>query len=77
MFKYLFLIFTSGICMASEPKLHYMDCVKIIEGFYKDCHGKVTDYYPADQVYTVNVQNCKGSGFTHEFDASRLEACKK
>jgi hypothetical protein len=80
MLKYFALIFISLTCLASEPKFHYMDCVKIIDGFYTGCKGHVVSYRSSTAEgpnYNVDVEDCKGQGFFDYFDEDQLEACKK
>ena len=68
-------------CVASEPKFHYMDCVNIIEGFYRGCKGNVVAYYSGNNSdgpsYAVEVEDCKNQMFTRDFDEKSLEGCKK
>lgn len=81
--KYMFLLLISLTCMASEPKFRYMDCVRIKEGFYKDCRGKVINYYPANgnnskvPMYEVSVDDCKGGSLIADFFEDELKGCKK
>jgi hypothetical protein len=81
MFKYLALLLISLTCLASEPKFKFMDCVRIVKGFYKDCKGDVTSYSPGgpswEAWYEVHVEDCKGQGFFYNFDEDELEGCKK
>lgn len=81
MLKYLVLFLISLTCLASDPKFHFMDCVKISRGFYKGCKGNVTSYYlSADAnkpVYGVDITNCRGETFSSDFEEEQLEGCKK
>jgi len=81
MFKYAFLLLISLTCLASQPKFHYLDCVRINDGFYKGCTGKVTEFYPSSSykaaTYSVSVEECKGQGFFYDFYETELEGCKR
>jgi hypothetical protein len=81
MLKYFALFLISLSCFASEPKFHYMDCVKVVQGFYRGCKGKVTDYMGGNNSeapsYVVDFDDCKGHPLTQDFYENELEACKK
>ena len=77
MIKYLFLLMISLTSIASEPKFHYMECVKITQGFYKECTGNAVsiDYSADGTTYDVEMQNCKGHFFRQTFHEFELEKC--
>lgn len=81
MLKYMFLFLISLTCLASTPKFHYMDCVKVNSGFYEGCKGNVINYYPghdsSKSSYSVDITDCKGQAFFADFDEDELEGCKK
>jgi len=81
MLKYSFLILISLTCLASEPKFHFMDCVKITKGFYRGCVGKVGLYFDGKTAepnyYEVQVEDCKGGAFYANFIENELKECKK
>lgn len=73
--KLIFVLFLSLSCSASEPKFHFKDCVKVNKGFYRDCKGTVEELITTmgpDVLYTVNVEDCKGSGFYNNFSEEDL-----
>lgn len=75
MLKYFVLLLMASICLASEPKFHFMDCVKIKSGFYEGCKGKVTQFYGVES-YEVAVNNCKGTSFYSNFNETDLKLTK-
>jgi hypothetical protein len=81
MFKYSILLLISLTTLAGEPKFHFMDCVRITEGFYKGCKGNVKNYLSGSATtepsYTVSVDDCKNNSFYDDFYENQLEACKK
>lgn len=83
MLKYIVLFLMALTCTASEPKFHFMDCVKILNGFYKNCKGNVVSHSNQGaitqlySIYGVEVDDCKGNSFTSTFDEDQLEGCKK
>ena len=77
MLKYFIFLFMALTCLASEPKFHYMDCVQIVKGFYKDCTGNVTSYDEDNSSYTVEIDACKSGRTTLEVSETDLKGCKK
>ena len=75
MLKYFVLLLIASTCLASGPKFHFMDCVKITSGFYKNCKGKVTQFYGVNS-YEVSVSDCKGASFYSNFDEVDLKSAK-
>lgn len=73
--KYLFLVVLPIVCIASEPRFHFKDCVKVVKGFYRNCLGTVEDMNGNDHYY-VNVQDCRGAGFTTVFNENELALSK-
>lgn len=55
---------------------HFMDCVIVKSGFYKDCYGEVKDYNKVDKTYLLSSM-CNGDNFDAYFKESELKACKK
>ena len=41
MLKYFLLLLLAIPSLASEPKFHFGDCVRVEKGFYKDFSGQV------------------------------------
>jgi len=39
--KCAILLLLSLAATAAEPKFHFQDCVTVVSGFYKGCHGRV------------------------------------
>lgn len=78
MLKY-FVLFIALTCLASDPKFHYMECVKISKGFYGGCKGKVVSFYISDgnYKYETQVEDCRGGSFTESFREYELERCSK
>ena len=83
MHKFLILFLLVLPCLASEPKFHYMDCVKVIQGFYEGCTGNVISYNiysDKDSSYTVGVDTCNGKdagGLVQDFKEGELKGCRK
>ena len=82
--KFLILLLLAFPCLASEPKFHYMDCVKVIQGFYEGCTGNVISYNTysdkTDSTYTVSVDECNGNdanGLVQDFKEDELKGCRK
>lgn len=77
MIKYSILLMLSLTCLASEPKFHYMQCVKIVKGFYSGCRGQAVsiDYNSGDVTYDVHSDDCKGNTFLQTFHEDELEKC--
>ena len=75
MLKYFVLLLIASTCFAYEQKFHFMDCVKVNKGFYKDCKGKVTQFYGID-MYEVAINNCKSESFYGNFEEDQLELAK-
>lgn len=76
MLKYLLILLLTIPCLASqekEPKFHFEDCVKVKRGFYKDCYGKVEQFYYGS--YTVDV-DCKDTRFSFDFQEDNLQLAK-
>lgn len=57
--KYVVGILTFLLCMSvarsDEPKFHFGDCVKVIDGFYRGCSGKVRGYTLAGEYFSVDL----------------------
>ncbi len=75
MLKYFILLLIAFTCLASEPKFHFKDCVKITSGFYKGCRGTVEEFYGVD-TYQVTIGNCRGSSFYGIFNEDLLQLTK-
>lgn len=85
--KFFILFLVVLPCLASEPKFHYMDCVKVAKGFYKGCKGKVVSYIARfctingqgtdPNSYSVDVEDCRGGNFVQDFNEDELRGCKK
>jgi hypothetical protein len=72
--KIYLLLMISTSCIASEPKYHLNDCVKVIEGFYRDCNGTVEAYIPPDKYEVVIV--CKNHILPLQFRETDLVPSK-
>lgn len=63
----------------ADPKFHYGDCVKVTEGFYRGCFGRVRDMHFGD-TYEVSLR-CKVSNgtnyITQAVDAKNLIAIEE
>jgi hypothetical protein len=66
---FLASLFISTSLHGAEPKFHFQDCVTVVSGFYKACHGTVRavsniSSYPRDNraynVYDVYL-TCKNN----------------
>jgi hypothetical protein len=76
--KFIFgLILISLSCMASEPKFHFRDCVKVTKGFYRGCVGAVENYNgknrDGENTYGVGSNDCNGEQFYEFFKESDLK----
>jgi len=65
----LILLFAST-CLAAEPKFHFQDCIKVLDGFYKGCSGRVVAINQNKNVqgkdlYDVNL-TCKNNETTFQ-----------
>ena len=70
------LLFLSLTCFAGEPepKYHFGDCVKVVQGFYKGCKGTV-DVKMAGYNYEVLI-DCKNQMFDSIFDETEIVKAK-
>jgi hypothetical protein len=59
--------------MASEPKFHFRDCVKVTRGFYRGCYGVVENQDGGDDFYGVDGNDYKGNSFYGFFRESDLK----
>lgn len=85
----MFVLLLSVICNADSPKFHFMECVKVVSGFFAGCKGNVKSYSAEsfgtkpgtyngpNSTYQVEVTDCKGQSFFEYFKESELESCKK
>jgi len=77
----LLLLLVPFLALADSPKFHFKDCVKVVSGFYINCKGTVEYLYiGTDYVYSVNIQNCKGTSFFSNFGEDELgpsKGCEK
>lgn len=67
------LILISLSCMASEPKFHFRDCVKVLHGFYRGCVGVVENQDGGTGSYGVGGNDCNGDSFYSFFEEKDLE----
>jgi hypothetical protein len=74
MFKYAVILFLTLPCIASEPKFHFGDCVKIRKGFFKGCRGHASMYVSGK--YEVDGE-CGFGSFHETFEENELERCRK
>lgn len=72
--KILYLLFLPIICLASEPKFHFGECVKVTTGFYKDCVGRVVRM-EGQQHFEINGY-CNDASFFESFDEKDLKLSK-
>ena len=73
--KLVFLsIFLSTICLSNETKFHFRDCVKVTNGFYKNCKGRIENTAETDKYEVKGV--CKGEDFGLNFSEQDLELTK-
>lgn len=73
------LLFLPVICLAGEPKFHYMDCVKVTNGFYRGCKGRVQRLEEVSN-YEVYISDCRENSTIVTFEEKDLElsnGCKK
>jgi hypothetical protein len=81
MFAFLSLIL-SIVAHAQEDEhtFYYGDCVKVTQGFYRDCVGRVQRVYSNDRVlnksYTVYLTCKKGEPTSQDIDSESLELQK-
>ena len=63
----IFLTFLISLsCLANETKYHFYDCVKIKNGFFRGCKGRVMDFHEGPlgiEIYEVSVVDCHGMDF--------------
>ena len=74
MLKYFVLLLIASTCLASEPRFHFMDCVKIKSGFYEGCKGTVEEF--DGKYYSVQIDDCRGSGVYIESEETNLKPAK-
>lgn len=75
MLKYFLLLLLAIPCLASEPKFHFMDCVKIKTGFYKNCSGAIQSWDGFNR-YVVQSYDCRGGDMNAQFYENDLESSK-
>jgi hypothetical protein len=64
-----------------NPNFHFNDCVQVVDGFYKGCHGRVKDMSPGGFTYEVSMVCKNGSTTIQNVDLDSLKplndkACK-
>lgn len=62
-------------CFAVDTKFHFKDCVKVMNGFYKNCYGTV-EYFYEPSTYLVMI-NCKKESLEYTFEEKDLESSKE
>jgi len=72
----LFIILVSMPVLAEERYYHYMDCVKVVSGFFEGCKGKTVSWrYVGEVTYSVELQ-CKGHSTIESFISLDLRPAK-
>jgi hypothetical protein len=74
----VFLLYMS-VARAAEPRFHYLDCVNVVSGFYKGCHGLVktvnqNDNFPKYDTYDVELSCKSNEGMLQQVRDGDLQA---
>lgn len=62
-------------CFASEPKFHFMDCVRVTRGFYRSCTGTIESWNGSNK-YNIQSNDCRGESIYAQLEENDLELSK-
>jgi hypothetical protein len=71
----VFLTLFAVVALADEPKFHFNDCVVVARGFYRGCHGLVSEQRGPND-FEINLSCKGGGGVTQSFSGDVLKLAK-
>lgn len=73
----LFLTLLPELANGRVPKFTFNECVKVTQGFYKDCKGRLQDWDESSLTYRVRLDACNGSNAIAQIEEFSLVRCEK